>query len=213
MGKTIHAVLTFFVFTSIAFAGEDRGDLANITTDKPSNSISTVSNRLKIIEKYEYYEVQGDCVTELRSQISQKGCKWDDGKTYDSVTSWGWQWEYVHDQARPVCTPDAVTVTLEITFRYPKLTRDASIPQPLVKKWNDYLKNLIIHETDHRDMAVKEAADFSRAVAELPSVQSCSELDRLIKVLSRERMERLNADSKAYDLSTNHGLTQGAIFK
>lgn len=204
MAKGIPVVLLFIVLALTAFAGENRIDPANI------DKINTT--RPIVIEKYEYYEIMGCCEKDLRCDIAKKGCRWDDGKIYDSVTSWSLKWDYGTEHTRPVCTPEAITVTLEIIFRYPKWVPTADAPQPLVNKWNAYLKGLIAHESGHRDMAVEAATEFSRALKELSPNQSCSELDRMVQTLSRERMDKLNMDSKAYDLATKHGAKQGVSF-
>jgi predicted secreted Zn-dependent protease len=209
MGRHIKAVFLFIVFASTAVAGEKRIDVASIDKNRPSYWDARNTTRPVVVEKYEYYDIKGRCEKDLRCEMSQKGCRWDDGRRYDSVTRWSWQWEYGHDQA---CTPDAVTVTLEIIFHYPKWVQTADAPQPLVNKWNDYLKSLMVHENGHRNMAVEAATEFERAVAKLPSVQSCSEFDRMVQALSREWMEKLGADSKEYDLATSHGIKQGALF-
>ena len=213
MRKGIPVVLLLMVFASMAFAGEHRIEVASIDKDQLPSRSAKKATRPLVIEKYEFYEVKGGCEKDLLGQMAQKGCRWDDGQIYNSVTSWSWQWEYGHDHAHPICNPDAVTVTLEVTVRYPEWVQAADAPQPLVDKWNDYLTSLMEHESGHRDMAVEEAAEFSRAVSELPSGKSCSELDKIVRSLSRERMEKLNADSQAYDLATNHGVTQGALFQ
>lgn len=199
----------FIVFASTAVAGEGRIELASIDKNLPSSRGAKSTPRPIVVEKHEYYDVNGRCEKDLRCDMTQKGSRWDDGRIYDSVTSWTWQWQYGHDHS---CTPDAVTVTMEIVSRYPKWVPAADAPQALVSKWNDYLQNLIVHENGHRNMAVEAATEFSRAVAELPSVQSCSELDRMVRALSREWMGKLEDGSKEYDLATSHGVTQGALF-
>lgn len=167
---------------------------------------------MTVITRYEYYEINGCCEKDLRCDLSKKGCRWDDGKMYDSVTSWSWQWEHDHDHNRKTCAPGDLHLTIEITYRLPSWTRPGDAPASLVKKWDDYLKSLIAHENGHRDMALAAAEEFSAAVAALPPADSCVRLNQMIQDLSRRRMAELNADSRAYDLSTDHGVTQGARF-
>ena len=144
--------------------------------------------------------------------MSEKGCRWDDGKKYDSLTSWHVKWDYGYDRAPQACTPASFRATVEIIFRYPEWVRTDGAPQPLVAKWDSYMKNLINHENGHRDMAVQAAAELSRAVAELPPASNCAELDREVRELCRLRMKKLKENEYEYDAATNHGLTQGAIF-
>jgi predicted secreted Zn-dependent protease len=61
-------------------------------------------------------------------------------------------------------------------------------------------------------MAVSAAAELHREVATLRPAPSCADIDREVKLLCRERMERLNQEQKDYDATTVHGATQGAKF-
>jgi len=193
------------------YAAQDKVEIASVDKDiqlrliKPS--VSPV-----VTEKYEYYEVQGVSESELRCDMNHNSCKWDDGKKYDSVTSWRVKWDYDYDRTPQSCAPVSFKASVEVVFRYPKWVRADGAPQPLTAKWNNYMKNLTVHENGHRDMAVEAAAELTRAVAELQPAPSCAELDREVKALCRLRMTKLNEDEKAYDVTTKHGLTQGAIF-
>ncbi len=211
MTKGIIVFLLVMAVTATTFAAEGKIDVASIDKDLHPGIKNTVVTPV-VNEKYEYYEVQGDCEKDLRGQMKKNGCKVNDGKTYDSLTTWHWKLDYGYDRAPQACTADSFKVVLEIVFRYPKWVRTDVASAPLANKWNTYLKNLIAHENGHRDMAVAAATALSRAVAELPPAESCADLDREVQAMSREQMEKLNADEKGYDISTSHGLTQGAVF-
>jgi predicted secreted Zn-dependent protease len=103
-------------------------------------------------------------------------------------------------------------VFVEIVYRYPKWVRTDDASRPLVEKWDRYMKNLITHENGHRDMVAEAAAELTRAVAGLPPAATCAEIDRKVKALCRERMEKLTEDQKGYDAATEHGVKQGAVF-
>lgn len=136
----------------------------------------------------------------------------NDGKRYDSVTTWNVKWHYGYDRGPQTCSAESFKTSIDITFRFPKWVRDDGASQSLVDKWDCYMKNLVMHENGHRDMAVEAAEELARAVAAMPPASSCSELDRRVRALHKERMQKLNADEKKYDADTNHGHTQGAVF-
>lgn len=197
--------------SATTFAAEGRFDVASIDKDIHPG----IQNRVVapvVTEKYEYYEIRGNSEKELRGQMCRNGCTFKDGEKYDSVTTWRWKMDYGYDRAPRACTADSFKVALEISYRYPKWVPADGAPQPLVDKWEVYMKNLVTHENGHRDMAVEAATELSRAVAALPPAASCAELDREVRALSRERMQKLNADEKDYDETTLHGKTQGAVF-
>ncbi len=208
-------IIVFLLLAAVAvpiFAVENAADVASVHKDPSSQTASRVLPPL-VTEKYEYYEISGDCEKELRSQMRQNGCKWNDGKIYDSLTSWQWTWNYGYDRTPQGCRAVAFKVNIEVVFRFPKWLRNGDAPQPLVDKWDDYMKNLIMHENGHRDIAVEAATELSNTVAALPPAPNCAELDRKVRALSRERMEKLNTEEMRYDEATNHGFTQGAIFR
>jgi predicted secreted Zn-dependent protease len=202
--------LLLLSMAAAAFAEENLPVVANLGKESVSRKKSVAQPR--VIEKYDYYEVGGGCEKDILCDLKQKCVKWDDGKNYDSVTSWKVKWDYGYDRAPQTCSPDSFRVTVAITFRLPKWTRPPDAPQQLIDKWDTYMKNLVAHENGHRDMAVEAASELSQAVAELPPALTCDEIDREVQKLSRARMAKLRADEKGYDTSTHHGHTQGAVF-
>ena len=163
-------------------------------------------------EKFEYYDVCGCSEKDLQCDLTLKAIKCSDGKKYDSVTNWKVKWDYGHNRDSKTCTTKSFTVTVDITFRLPKWVRETDAPQKLSDKWDSYIKNLIVHETGHRDRALAAAKEITRNIAELPPAGSCSELDREVNGISRERLNKLIAEQAEYDEVTNHGHSQGVLF-
>lgn len=200
--------LLFLFFATTAYAAEDQIKVASIDKEHAIRR-----HRPPVVrEKDEYYEIRGSSEKDLRNQMCQNGCTWDDGRKYDSVTSWSWTWDYGTEGAAQTCSADDFSVTIEILSRYPKWVRSGEAPLPLTDKWDGYIKNLATHEHGHRDMVVEAAEEFSRAVANLPRALSCSERDQRVRTLSNEIMAHLNAAQREYDAATKHGATQGALF-
>jgi predicted secreted Zn-dependent protease len=203
--------LLLIAAAATTFAAEKKFDVASIDT----NFRPGIQNRVVtpvVTEKYEYYEIRGASEKELRNQMCRNGCALYDGEKYDSVTTWRWKLNYGYDRTPQTCAVDSFRVALEIDYRYPKWVRGNDAAQPLVDKWDGYMKRLVMHENGHRNLAVDAAAELSRIVAQLPPARSCAELDREVRTLGHERMEKLNADEKSYDETTGHGKTQGAVF-
>jgi len=208
------SLFTFFLPLAIAasvFAADNAVDIASL--DKTARFPQAKSILPPIVsEKYEYYEIKGNSEDQLRSEMCRCGCRWKDGKTYDSETSWHVKWDYDYDRAPQACSADSFRATVDISSRYPKWVHSGDVPQPLAAKWDNYMKNLVMHEHGHRDMVVEAATELSRAVAKLPPAPTCAELDHMVQSLCHERLDRLDAESKAYDEATRHGVAQGAFF-
>jgi predicted secreted Zn-dependent protease len=207
-------LLTFFfplVIAASVFAAENAVDIASL--DKTTRFPQEKSILPPIVsEKYEYYEIKGNSEDQLRSEMCRCGCRWKDGKTYDSETRWHVKWDYDYDRAPEVCSVNSFRISADISFRYPKWVRTSDVPLPLAAKWDKYMKSLVAHENGHRDMVVKAAADLSRAVALLPPAPTCAELERMVQSLCHEQLNRLDAEAKSYDEATRHGVLQGAFF-
>lgn len=206
-------ILFFLILLSAAlpaFAAGDRVDMASVDRDiyRPKAKVLPPL----VMEKQEYYEVTGQDERELRKQMSQNGSAWNDGNKYDSVTRWHVTWDYSYERTPGACSPDSFRANVEITSRYPKWLRVDTAPSPLKEKWDAYLASLVTHETGHRDMAVEAVQDLTRTIADMPTTPTCAELDRKIRCLCHERMQKLNDDSKEYDSVTRHGYAQGAVF-
>ena len=209
MNKFILSLL-FMTFAATTFAAVDRVNIASIEISQPFTSNKVMPP--EVSEKYEYYEICGCSETELHCNLKQDCIKWKDGHKYDSLTSWDVRWDHDYDRDSETCTINSFRPIVEITFRYPKWKRADDAPRPLIEKWDRYLKNLIIHESGHRDMVVDAVNDLSHAVAQLTPARSCTDLDRNVRTLFRMRLEKMNKDQREYDETTKHGFTQGAVF-
>ncbi len=205
------AFLIFMNLAATSFAGQQGVNVAKIDKDAARPFSKKISVPV-VTEKYEYYEVRGETEKDLRCQMTQNGCKWDDGKRYDSVTKWNVKWDYDYDRAPDSCSAESFRAAVEVTFRFPKWVHDEYSPTALTEKWDRYMQSLIVHENGHRDLAVTAAAELGRAVSELPPAATCADIDRNIRNLCREYMQKLNDDQKAYDSATVHGTKQGAVF-
>lgn len=208
--KGINACLMMLAVAATAFADGNHADAGSDRERSPRNRSSFVPPAIK--EIYEYYEVCGCTEKDLQCDLKQKGCSISNGKKYDAVTRWKITWDYDHNRESSACHADSFRVNVEVTFRYPKWVRNGDARPELVEKWGAYLNNLILHENRHRDIVVEAAQALSRAVAELPPVRTCAELDRSVQALSRSRMAKLIEDQNAYDAVTNHGRAEGALF-
>lgn len=211
MIKKFSVSLMIAGLAATGFAAEDRISVASIDKTLPHGVKNAVLQPV-VTEKYEYYEVCGCSEKELQCDLKQKCFSWNNGKKYDSLTLWDVKWDHGYDRAPQACSTDSFRVTVDIIFRYPKWARADDVPRPLVEKWERYLQNLVIHENGHRDIVVKAANELSQSVAEFPPAPTCAELDRKVRAMCRERMQKMNDDQKVYDEATGHGVTQGAAF-
>lgn len=211
ISSSLIACIIFTIVATNALAGDNPVILANVEKKLPHSDI-TVTLPPLVTERYEYYDINGSCENELIREMRRKGVTGEDGRKYEANTSWHVKWNYDHTRGTQSCSADSFQVTIEIVFRYPRWTRMEDAPQALADKWDNYMKRLVVHENGHREMVLEAAAELSRAVSDMPPTQTCADLDRAVRFMSRTRMNKLNDDERHYDEATSHGATQGAIF-
>lgn len=210
MIKQFSVFLLFIALASASHATDNSYKVASVEKERPGKNPAALPP--VVTEKYKYYEVRGGCEKELHGQLCKNCITWDDGKKYDSATSWNVKWNYDYDRTAQACSADSFKVTVDVLFQFPKWVRMDDAPPALVGKWDAYMRNLSLHENGHRDLVVEAAAGLTRSVASLPPAQTCAELDREVRKLCSARMAQLEADQREYDDQTDHGVTQGAIF-
>jgi predicted secreted Zn-dependent protease len=204
----------FLFFWALALAGPSAHVHASPLYNgkySPSPARNTVTPPL-IHGLYDYYEVSGDCLGNLKNDLAGKACRMSDGSKYDSITKWRVAWSYGYDKSGGMCSAEGFRLTVDISVKLPAWVHRASAGQPLSEKWESYVDLLKAHENEHVDKVVQAADDITRAVQELPAASTCAELDGEIRQLSKNRMKQLEKDQEGYDAETHHGWTQGALF-
>ena len=209
--KNISISLLMAFLSLSTFTGDKNALGANRDNGHPRRSEEGI-NVPVIREKIEYYDIGGISEKELVCQLREKGCRTKDGGIYDSITHWRITWDYGYDQTSRGCAADDFQASIAITYTFPRWVETDGVAARLMDGWKRYLISLIMHEKGHRDMAVDAVIDLSFDVADLPPFPRCSDLDRAIRSIARDRNEKLNEDSRIYDAATGHGATQGAAF-
>lgn len=181
----------------------------------PENSglqISTSSPGLKDSTADHYYKIYGNTVWDLRSQMSQCGPK-QDGESFDAVTYYYINWNYLYQyQADGSCQIKNVAVGVKVDIYYPGWQRPNNPDFVVVERWDSYMKNLIIHEEGHRQIAFEGAQQILDKLNSIPESDDCQQIENQANTESVAITDAVAARQKSYDDTTNHGETQGAVF-
>jgi predicted secreted Zn-dependent protease len=210
MSKIIGLFLVVSTFAVSGFAEEDTA--ANVKAGPSIRPVRTIILPPLIAEKYVFHEVCGCSEKDLHCDLTQKAIKCQDGNKYDSVTKWKVSWDYDYHRADGRCSVDSFRLVVDITTHLPKWMSMQEAPRVLVDKWEVYIRNLMLHEQGHRDRVLDAVSNISNAVADLPPVRWCSDLDRQVRTLSGARLQQLITEQKDYDAVTGHGHAQGVVF-
>ena len=192
------------LFTSAAseFNGPNEGTLREASAAAPRVRLSVDSVQ---------YRVLGASANALRDQVRQLGPVDRFGR-WAASTRWDLKWSYPYDRVDGGCRPGPVSVELVVTYTLPRWDVAADAPAELVERWDRYVAALTRHEDGHRDIAVDAANAIVGAIEALPAHATCRRLERAADTAARDLVERYRGLQIAYDHSTGHGTTQGAVF-
>jgi predicted secreted Zn-dependent protease len=160
------------------------------------------------------YKIQGKTAAELRTQMNQLGpLKPEEGKRFDASTLWDIDAQFTYGGKKgKSCQFKSIKVTVNTTFILPEWTPPAGTPQSLIDRWKKHLSALQTHEDGHKQLGIDAGNDFLSQLKAMPAATSCDAL----KESAAKKRDAVKANFKqkhqAYDKSTNHGATQGAVF-
>ena len=155
-----------------------------------------------------YYAVEGSTWTALATSLrAQAASEWAASTTWQFTTS------YRYEDTGGACRAGPVSVAAAINYRLPDWSPPADAPQDLLDSWSRFSDGVRLHESGHRDIAVAAAVALADALRGLPAEPSCADLEQSARTATADLMRQHEHDQVAYDLETNHGLTQGAVFR
>ena len=99
-----------------------------------------------------------------------------------------------------------------MTYTLPRLARNSSTPESVVRRWDQYYAALFSHEQGHKDIGVKAAQDVKAEITAMGPRQTCKQLETDANNIGKEVIDRYSRVEKNYDRTTNHGLNTGAVF-
>lgn len=176
--------------------------------------ISTASPGLDLsVEAPQQYTVYGNTATEVRSQINQCSPVSDLGAgEYDAITTWWVNFSYLYSPTSGGnCSVNSVAVGMHIKMVLPAWQSSPNADAGLASEWQTYITNLTTHENGHRDIAINYANTLLSGLQSQPE-SSCSTIVQTTNDYGNSIISQLETDENNYDLTTNHGATQGATF-
>jgi predicted secreted Zn-dependent protease len=154
-----------------------------------------------------YYAVEGSTWTEVANSLRA-----DAAGDWAASTTWQFTTSYPYDVTGRLCRAGPVSVLATINYRLPSWTAPTDAPPDLIDTWTRFSDGVRVHEAGHRDLAVAAAVALADALRSLPPQPSCAEFEQLAQSTTADVMRQHDRDQVAYDLGTQHGLTQGAVF-
>jgi predicted secreted Zn-dependent protease len=134
------------------------------------------------------------------------------GSRYYALTKWQLGGNWVVKSSPRGCQVEEGSVSIFITMTLPALATTADVPANVLKKFDSFLDKTILHESDHAGLALQGARDYQRALGNFAPVSDCEGLKAQLNNLFRRSFESIDNVNTDYDIRTQHGRTQGAVF-
>ena len=153
--------------------------------------------------KMVYYDIEGSTAAELRAQLNAKGPRGYDGYRGDATTRWFIRWNWP-GYGSALCRLGDATVTYDIQVTFPRWKAPAGASPELVARWKEYTRRLAEHEKGHVDFVVAR----HRSVLDAIRGATCATAE----AAAQAALGPIRQHDIDYDMTTNHGATQGARF-
>lgn len=153
------------------------------------------------------YPVTGNTPAELHAQMDIQGPVVE-GRHYNASTEYFVRWNMEYRQDEQGCKPTGANITLFITQMLPEWQNYATASLEGKQNWDVYIDRLKQHEAGHVDHGIQAANEVEAMFASLPTMASCTLLERAAKGKTDAIVDRYKSIDVAYDGSTSHGMTQ-----
>ena len=158
------------------------------------------------------YTIQGSTVAELRQQMNQLGpIDKSTGKHFDAYTHWYVSTNYRYQPVGNQCKIYTATVKIDVTFTMPRWNAPAKSSSDLKKRWNRYINLLQTHENGHKNHGIGAGNAVLKSLNSIVA-QSCGQINGIANQRTQTILKQYSQQDIQYDLRTQHGRTQGAVF-
>jgi predicted secreted Zn-dependent protease len=189
----------------IAFS--DRPCEAGAKSTRKDYAASGASGALDLDVAVTYYPVQGQDYASLISSLRANG-----PKGYHGLAAWKVSYDYTTKQRRDACQIDTVRVKIAGVILMPRWTDEPSASPDLQRRWTDYYAALKLHEDGHIQNGRELALLVKERLMGLGAVP-CDQTKALAEAEFQRLYGNLKTRDREYDARTNHGATQGALFR
>jgi len=154
---------------------------------------------------YTYYDVFGT-PAEIVQQMKMKG---RDGAF--GYTEYHIDYRFSSAQSPQGCGVTAATVTLHVSILLPRLVGEVS--PDLQRSWDAFEPNLRVHEAGHEAIGMTGAKEVETALLAVGGQPNCAATRAAAKAAADAIFAELGNRDQSYDKQTEHGKTQGAVFR
>ncbi len=156
------------------------------------------------------YRVTGHSTESLLEALRAGGPRVD-GDIFFGLTSTSLAYRVGYIERAGLCETTDARVEIDVTITLPEWQAPPSSPYELRRDWQRFAQALRRHEERHRDLAIEHAHALRRAVDGLRA-PTCDAVAALATERAQRSQALAEAAHRAYDASTGHGESEGALW-
>lgn len=158
-----------------------------------------------------FYDVTGATAAALRAGMLRRGLTAASGRPVFGRHDWRVRWTYRTAPTIGGCELRDIRVQLTLETIMPRWRPPGDAPPALVAEWEEFVGALDTHERGHRGLSLEAGREAARALRSHAS-GTCAGLGRQASAAAQRVVETYRDRNRAYDDSTRHGATQGAVW-
>jgi len=131
-----------------------------------------------------YYSVRATTTDKIFEEIKASGLREENGRFAAGLASAKSEIRWTARETGALCTPQSVTIALDIVVTLPRHEHANDLTQDLRERWEHFSASVVQHEQGHVDIFVKGANAAKASIdAVLKKWVSCADLERTLRRL------------------------------
>lgn len=159
---------------------------------------------------YRFYDVSGSSTGELMAALQSAAPEATQTATYFARTTWTVTWDGNWAPDSAACRVIRSQTSLESQIALPRW-RVTGASADLNSDWNNFVRNLALHERGHVVNAVAASREVDSRLRNLER-PTCDGMEAAARATIDSVVAVFRAQDEAYDERTRHGAAQGAIW-
>ena len=185
--------------------------LGTLAQALPVNLSARSAGLTRVNQEAGSYALYGTDVATIRSQMLACSPVTKDGQRFAASTEYAMNWSYtIVGNGTGVCSVQNVRVGVAVSQTYPSWQSANQAPASTQAEWNRFITNLHTHEDGHTNLDIEYAERLLQSLQNLPA-ESCASIATTANTIALSIIAQLDQANEAYDQTTGHGTTQGAV--
>lgn len=163
-----------------------------------------------------YYNISGRNYDELCKEIfdlkNGKGSlNHVENKRYAACANKRYNWNADFDEQKSYVRWKNIKVTVNVTLLFPLWYAPENADKAMVTRWEKFIEGVHIHECGHAQIYNDMLNDLKTTMENLKASNK-EELKQQTSAAYNAFLDKVYTRDEQYEISTNHGKTQGALF-